>query len=506
MKKRNDPVRSLPFFLLAAVLLTGCSASRNGYDPKKKYAPAELQADFSVFRGVLQTYHPGLYWFTPKEEMNQLFDEGFASLNDSMDETEFLNRLSYIASGIRCGHTLLRRSRAYVRYQDTARARLFPLNVKVWPDSMAVTSTMHASETVIKRGTIITAINDRSVRQWTDTLMHYISSDGYSMNGRYQALSNTGSFAGLYRRLIGEADSFSICYKDDSGFIKETRLPAYVRSRTGKENRSLSGTSNETKKKNRVHPMRYLAIDTAQRTAIMTLNTFSRGNGLHRFFRKSFRSLHQRGIENLLIDVRANGGGDAGLAIQLSRYLVHRPFRVTDSLYALANTSTYGRYIDHRFVYTLGMRFITKKKDNNRLHFGYFERHQFPPMKRHRFDGSVYLVTGGNSFSATTVFLKMVQGEKNITVVGEETGGGRYGNSAWMLPQVTLPKTGLRFTLPLFRMVMDKTAVAAGTGILPDVWVGATPESIRNNEDPKIQKVFELITERKKGVVKQTAY
>jgi C-terminal processing protease CtpA/Prc len=236
------------------------------------------------------------------------------------------------------------------------------------------------------------------------------------------------------------------------------------------------------------------------------LNTFSSGNGLRTFFRKSFRLLEANGVENLVLDVRANGGGDANLAILLTRYLISRPFRVADSLYAVKNSSAYARYIDHRFLYSTAMRLITKREEAERLHFRYFERHVFPPKKKNRFEGNVYLIIGGNSFSATTVFLKMVQGEKNVTVVGEETGGGRYGNSAWMLPQVTLPKTGIRFTLPLFRMVMDKTAVASGTGILPDVHAGATQESIRKDEDPKMLKTFELIAQRKKKSAKESAY
>ncbi len=38
---------------------------------------------------------------------------------------------------------------------------------------------------------------------------------------------------------------------------------------------------------------------------------------------------------------------------------------------------------------------------------------------------------GGNSFSATSLFAQSVRPEENVTIVGEETGGGAYGNSAW---------------------------------------------------------------------------
>ena len=43
-----------------------------------------------------------------------------------------------------------------------------------------------------------------------------------------------------------------------------------------------------------------------------------------------------------------------------------------------------------------------------------FERHYFKPRKKHHFDGNIYLLTGGNSFSATTLVLKALQGQSNV--------------------------------------------------------------------------------------------
>ncbi|MEZ4901838.1 MAG: S41 family peptidase [Spirosomataceae bacterium] len=42
--------------------------------------------------------------------------------------------------------------------------------------------------------------------------------------------------------------------------------------------------------------------------AILDINTF-RDSGYSRFYRKSFKSIRQKNIQHLVIDVRANGGG-----------------------------------------------------------------------------------------------------------------------------------------------------------------------------------------------------
>jgi hypothetical protein len=83
--------------------------------------------------------------------------------------------------------------------------------------------------------------------------------------------------------------------------------------------------------------------------------------------------------------------------------------------------------------------------------------------------------------------------QEDVIVVGEETGGGAYGNSAWLIPDVTLPVTGIRFRLPLFRLVIDKTIPKDGRGVQPEILSLPSMEAIKRNADFKIEKVMELI-------------
>ena len=85
--------------------------------------------------------------------------------------------------------------------------------------------------------------------------------------------------------------------------------------------------------------------------------------------------------------------------------------------------------------------------------------------------------------------------EKFMSYTGEETGGGAYGNSAWLIPDVTLPNTKVRFRLPLFRLVIDRNA-EKGRGVVPEVPVLPTVDALRKNVDYKIEKVKALIREK----------
>ena len=83
-----------------------------------------------------------------------------------------------------------------------------------------------------------------------------------------------------------------------------------------------------------------------------------------------------------------------------------------------------------------------------------------------------------------------------MTIVGEETGGGYYGNTAWIIQDVTLPNTKLRFTLPRFRLVVDHNREKNGRGVIPDAWAVPTSEAIRKGIDFKTAKARELIEQK----------
>jgi len=243
-----------------------------------------------------------------------------------------------------------------------------------------------------------------------------------------------------------------------------------------------------------------LQLDTVMKTAFMTVTSFDRSDHLRRFFKKSFRVMKKTGTRNLIIDVRSNGGGDAGLSTLLTRYIIDHPFKLADSLYTVKPPAEYKKYMQKSFINGLWISLVTRKESDGKYHFHYFEKHYYHPKKEYHYDGQVFILIGGNSFSATTLFAGAVKGQKNVTLVGEETGGGFYGNTAWIIPDVTLPGTGLRFRLPRFRMVIDKNRVKNGRGILPDVWAVPSVDAIRYNVDFKAMKVRELIKQQQESL------
>jgi C-terminal processing protease CtpA/Prc len=246
----------------------------------------------------------------------------------------------------------------------------------------------------------------------------------------------------------------------------------------------------------RLEEGRSLQIDTGTRTAIMNIESFDNGYWLKKFYRQSFRRIRKDGIDNLVIDIRNNGGGKVDNYTSLARYLKDQPFRVADSAFSMRrNFNGYGRYFQSNEINWLAMKlFVTGKKEGVH-HFRYWENHVFHPRKKNHYNGQVYMIISGPTFSASTLFCNTLKGQRNVTLVGEETGGGAYGNSGLMIPHVTLPGTGIRVRVPLFRVVQYQHPPKTGQGVQPDIHVPPTVEAVTRGRDLKMEKVRSLIQE-----------
>lgn len=494
-------------FIFPLLILSSCGVNKSSFYPDKKYSLQEIQKDYAVYRDILEEHHPGLYWYSSKDSIDYYFAWGQQQLKDAMTEPDFRKLLSFVTSKINCGHTSVRPSRAWNKYIDTVKlAKIFPLSLKLWPDTMVISINLNRRDSILKRGAVITKINGNISPAIVDTMFNYISSDGYNQTHKYQTLSNRGYFGALYTSLYGLSEKYIIEYKDSTGITKTITVPVYNPATDTPTRRVGSRLiknmppqpSKKERKEQQLNNSRLLRIDSVNHTAMMTLSTFAKGYGLKKFFGNSFRALQKNKIGHLIIDVRGNGGGSVGNSTLISRYMAKQSFKIGDSLYAVQKKGTGDKYIQNHFWNRLFISLLTKKRSDGNYHFGYFERHYFKPKKQNHFDGKVYIVTGGNSFSATTLFTSCLIKQENVIVVGEETGGGSYGNSAWLIPDVTLPETGIRFRLPLFRLVIDKNAPKTGRGILPEVESKPTVDAIIRNADFKVEKVMELINKDKK--------
>lgn len=483
------------FFYLLVPLLVSCAASRN-YNPNKKYSKQQLQQDYTLLREVLESKHPSLYWYTSKDSMDFYFNAGYNSIRDSMTELQFgWKVIAPLISFIHCGHTSFIMSKGWNHFIKNKVIPSFPLYLKVWKDSMMVVGNLNIQNRLVPMGSFVTSINGIKNREMIDYMFHFMVEDGYSENINYIRLS--ADFPYYHRNIFGLYQSYLVDYTDSNGVKKSSVIPYFKpvvdSTKKKKEIKKIKYTRQE-----KMAAIRSLEFDSS--TALMTVNGFSKGH-LKSFFRRSFRELRHNQTKNLIIDLRINGGGDIIKSAFLTKYLRNTPFKVADTAVAVSNRlAPYTRYISKGFFNNIGLHFVTHKEKDGQYHFAYWERHVFKPKRRNHFNGNVYVLTNGLTFSASTIFCNAVKGQKNIKLVGEETGGGWYGNSGILIPDITLPNTKIRVRLPFFKLVQYEHVPLKGTGVIPDIYVGPDWQDILNGVDTKIEKVKGLIQEKMKIV------
>jgi hypothetical protein len=502
----NSFMKKNIFFVIAVVLLyalSSCSATGNvAYTPERKYSPEQLKEDVQVMEETFKKNHPSLYWYSSKEEIDASFQLAYEKLKDSLNEIQFRNIIAETIFPIRCGHTSVRFSKNYNQFIAGKRLPTFPFVAKVVDDStLVVTANLNRRDSLIRTGTPVLSINGLTSRQVIDSLLPLVSIDGRSKNFSYQNISN--SFTTYYNIRFGLQKNYNINYVNTRGELKRTVLPLFDPARDTSRRRPFSITPQTpppsqpeiSERQRRLQSTRSFTIDSSNRYATLRINSF--GPGLRKqFLKKTFRQLEKKKIGHLVIDVRNNGGGLIKKSLYLSRLISNKPFVFTDSIYSVKRKLRSNAKVSRRFVYNLGLFFLNKKQNDSMYRFKFFNHRTYQPLPE-KYKGNVYLLTGGFSFSATTLFAAVVKGQENVTIIGEETGGGYYGNNGVFIPEMILPNSKLRVRLPLYRIVNNKNYPKDGHGVLPDVEIKATAESIRQNRDPKMEKAVQLIMQRK---------
>lgn len=470
---------------------------KDAYNPNEKYGEYKLKEDFSILHNVLKKNHPSLYWYSTKDSVDNFFSATYASLQDSLTEPQFRKRVAWVLNKIRCGHTVVRSSKSYSKYYSKQRKKVFPVFLKVWDDSAVVVSSLSTGDTVLRRGTVVTGINGIPMKKIIDSICELISTDGYSNTFKYQLISF--NFPPFYNNTYGVDTNYAIQYLDSTGGLKK-KILKNIESTTDLLNRNPLFLPGAVTKK-QLHQLKTLSnrnieIDSSLSTALVSVNTFSKGK-LIRFFRSSFKKIKKQKVENLILDLRLNSGGSVLACTRLSQYLIDKPFNVADTVATFNRSFQYKKFIKPWLIYWLTRRISGRRREDGKIHFRYFENHFFKPKRKNHFDGNIYILTGGYTFSAATLVASNLKGQHNVTIVGEETGGGAYGNSAMLLTTIVLPNTSLRITLPLFRMVLDAKRLKTGRGVLPDIEVKPSSNFIEMGVDGNMEKVMELLRKKK---------
>ena len=213
---------------------------------------------------------------------------------------------------------------------------------------------------------------------------------------------------------------------------------------------------------------------------------------------------NEKNIENLVIDLRFNPGGNTILGKQL--------------LYFLTEDENLKDYTE--YVYTSALSKIFFKKKDKAFRKAYFEKYQQAPKEnylykwselskeksffediknpnaiyhvpsnRPRFKGKVYILANYGSGSAAALITTMFQDNNQATVIGTSVGNNPTGATTWT--PMKLPKT--KASVSIATQYQERPDPKKGTIQMPDHWIEFSVNDVLEGRDPYLQKAFELM-------------
>jgi C-terminal processing protease CtpA/Prc len=496
-------------FRLLLLFLLALPGLAQRYDPSRTFTPEQLRSDFTRLRQALEAGHPSLYWYITPDSLNAVFDATLARLDHPMTERAYRLALEPLFTQIRCGHTGVYASTGALRYRKQHRPHDFPLSVVERGGKLFVFSNLSTDSTV-QRGQEIVRIDGQPAMDVYQQIRALVTSDGY--NETYKTFVAATNFGGYYRYLHGEKAQYEVALTDSTGQVRTLRLTERREVRNRRKNAKPAPAARppvplpspvlptEAVLRRPPQPVgnrniRLLFSERDSSVAVLDHNTFAEPN-YRRIYRRIFRTLHERKTPNLVIDLRNNGGGRTASSQLLVAYLADSAFRMYRSTEACRQRRVFNRYLNERIPRWMALRVVARKSEQGTLALRSATKPK-RPVRRYRYEGRVFVLTNGGSFSASSITAANLQAQGRATVVGRETGGGRNGCTAWIIPYLTLPETRVRVRFPLFRIETAVDAPNEGRGVLPDHEVHATLSDLLANRDTDLEKVYELVRQER---------
>ncbi len=232
--------------------------------------------------------------------------------------------------------------------------------------------------------------------------------------------------------------------------------------------------------------------------AYMKIKTFDKDQlkeekaNYEKFLQNSFTALQKNNIENLVLDLRGNGGGTDEYGKILFSYFTEKPFEYYSSITMNKESFDFFKFTSNPNI----------KAPNGMLKpntQGTFDNVKHPNIGRQKpgapiFKGKIYVLIDGGCFSTTSEFLSVLHYNTQAIFVGEESGGGYYGNCSGPTPEFVLPNTKVSVAIPLMRYNMAVGGyLPHDRGIIPNYIKESTILDIIENNDVEFNFTKSLI-------------
>ncbi|SEL12047.1 Peptidase family S41 [Aquimarina amphilecti] len=513
-------------FLYATVLLLSSCASVDTYNQQisKTHSPEDLRNDVDYAYKKLRKLHPDIYWYISKEELEERVNRLKSELTKPLTSKEFYNSFAPVFTSIKQGHLSIhtpsrKQTKEEIKEKGKRSSPFKSLSFQTSEDKLFVRKIFKDNIAIIE-GSEIVRVEDEKVSDLLSSFKKLHASDGFNktfipefVGSRFGFFySNTHKQKdslllhlklkdSLYSKYVyADYDKIKTSSKKDSTGVKDEKkskldkkIAKEVRKKTRKKNYKY-GYNKKAKDYNR----NFIFLESDSLIGYMHIKSFTNG-GYKEFYKESFAKIDSAKCKNLVIDLRGNLGGRLTEIDDLYSYLTDKEYVFIEKskmtgrlsfLYPYFHTKSWPtKTMATIFSPVLGVYQMFKvKKENGEAYFK-FKHSKLRKPKPNGFDGKVYVLIDGESFSASSILSTHLKATKRATFVGEETGGAYNGTVAGIYAKVELPNSRINMRVGLMKINAPYSIEPDGYGIKPDVPI----KKILNDKDEELQWIIQDI-------------
>jgi len=421
--------------LAAGLALLACGVAHS--QQPATFTPEQLRQDVTAIEAAIERTHPDIAHSVDPAVLGRAIEDVRAKLDHPMGAGEAWTVLSRLNSVMADGHlavTYPGGAANEIRQYVKGGGRLFPYAVHVTPGAeIFVRARLDETATPLV-GRRIEMLDGVSAHDVAENLLAHMNGDTVAM--RAQLLSER--FAFWYWKFYGERKTVRLRIAGTDSVVEAS-----------------SGTPRAFQEKSFEQLFRLDLLDDAG--ALLTIDEFYWRDKpqFYAFTHEAFARMRNAGTRTLIIDIRANLGGDDDVWIEgIMPYIATRSF---------SNGSSYRlKIIEGRQKEGQKVGDVVRSSQET----------QYPPQLDNplRFKGKVYVLISPRTYSSAVLFSTVMQDHGFGTLAG--TGGGARSTQSGGTQNIKLPNTQMTMVVPRFVL----TRSSGGEGLLqPDVMVVDDP-------------------------------
>ena len=401
------------------------------------FTPEQLRADLASIESALERTHPDVSHSVDPAVLGRAFDDVRSKLDRPMTADEAWKVMSGLNPVMADGHlTVLFPGGTAAEVQRHLRSggRLFPYAVHVTQGgAIFVRSRVDGSATPLA-GKRIDTVEGVPADDVAEKLLAHMNGDTPAL--RAELLSER--FAFWYWKFFGEHRSFRLRIGGVESVVEAS-----------------GDTPSAFSEKTFEQLFRFELL--AEKAALLTIDEFYWRDKpkFYEFTRAAFERMKVAGTRTLIIDIRANPGGDDDVWYEgILPYIATQPYR-NGSIYVL-------KIIEGR------------AKEGQRVGDVVHGAQEtvYPPQLDNplRFKGKVYVLISPRTYSSAVLFSNAVQDNGFGTLVG--VGGGARSTQSGGIQNIKLPQTQMSVVVP--RFVLTRSSGRGGL-LQPDILAVGDP-------------------------------